>query len=239
MLDNCLYKENILVEASEVDFKKELRLSSLLRLFQGAATRELSLLGMNDHYIRSLSLHWVVSRYHIEIKRVPRYEERLLLETHAAPNRAMLFPRYFSLYDEKGDLIVRAGSVWALVDEKKRTMVFPDEYSIPSFGKLYGDEIPFSLSLHLPKIGNESSLKASYSFCDINGHINNCSYFDLLLNEIPSSFLLSHRVKEVDIQYKKEVMIDESVPLLVKEESNLYSFYSDRFLASILFEESK
>ncbi len=235
MSDPLLFKESKEVEVDCVDFKKELRLSTLLRYFQEVAMHHLSSLGMSDSFIRSLSLHWVVSRYHIEIKRIPLYEEKLTLETHAAPLRAILFPRYFNVYDEKGDLIIRAASIWALVDEAKRAMVVPSEYHLPDFGKIYGDELPFSLSMHLEKKGEMKEFSALYSSCDINSHVNNCAYFDLLLDELPTSFLRLHSMKEVDIQYKKEVMMGESIPLYINLEDDLYSFYSDSFLASILF----
>ncbi len=239
MSDPLLHTESRRVEGDEVDFKKELRLSTLLRYCQEAAGHHLAALGLTDSYIRSLSLHWVVSRYHIEIKRLPHHDEKVRIETHAGPIRAILFPRYFNIYDENEELIVRACSIWALVDEAKRTMIVPSTYNLPEFGKLYGDEIPFSLSLHLPKKGELTELKATYSSCDINGHINNCAYFDLLEDRIDPSFLRQYSPQEVDIQYKKEVMFDSDIPLYIDMNDNLYSFYSDYFLASILFKKSE
>ncbi len=236
-MEKAFYQEKFLIESDYADCKKELRLSSLLRLFQEIAIHHLESLGLGDSYIREKGLHWVVARYHAEIERMPRYEESIRIETHAAPARGPLFPRYFDVYSSDEKRILRAGSIWALVDESTRAMVMPSIYGIKDFGEKNGDEIVFPLSFHVESKGETGMIEATYSHCDINGHLNNCAYFDLLENKIPVSFLKANSPSSFDIQYKKEILLGKSIPFSSYLDRNSYCFYSDYFTAGISFKK--
>ncbi len=237
-MENAIYHEKFLIESDYVDCKKECRLSSLLRLFQEIAIHHLESIGFGDSLIRKKGLHWVVARYHAEIVRMPRYEETIRIETHAAPARGPLFPRYFDVYSNENERIIRAGSVWALVDESTRSMIIPSAYDIQDFGELTGEEIAFPLSLRLEDKGEKKIIDASYSLCDMNGHLNNCAYLDVLENLIPISFLKSNSPSSLDIQYKKEIMLGESIPVTFDFDSGSYCFYSDYFTSKIAFKKT-
>lgn len=229
------YKGSFLLEGELIDFKGELRLSSLFRLFQNVALKHVNILYDEDKIVNELKLHWVVARYHVEIYRLPHERETITLSTHPSPIRAFFFPRHFLVKDEKGETIIKAGSIWALVDEKARQMVRPVDVNFPDVGYLSGEEVSFPLSYRAKEDEQKETMKAVYSLCDRNGHLNNCSYIDVAMDKIPLSYLKTHSPKTVDIQYKKEILLSEELSLSAHQENDEWDFQNERFSLGIKF----
>lgn len=237
-MQSKIYEKKIPIEIDWLDYKKTLKLSSLFRIFQDVSLNHLELLSLGDEATRKQNIHWVVSRYHVEINRLPKYGETITVSTHPAPNIAFFFPRHYEILSESGEVLIKAGSLWALVDEKERKMVRPDEYRIPNLGILIGNELQYPLPYRTNEGKNHCGMKAAYSDCDINGHLNNCSYFDIVEDLIPISYLSSHSAKAIDVHYKKEILIGENIEVSFEETNDLYTFHSDNFSLGIQFEES-
>lgn len=237
VMNTKIYQEKIPVRVDWLDFKKTLKLSTLFRLFQDVALRHLESISFGDEIIRGEGLHWVVSRYHLEINHMPKYGDTLIIKTYPEPLLAYFFPRQFFVANDEGEILIKAGSLWALVDEKKRTMVMPNSSLLKDYGITTGEEIHYPLPYKTKEGKNKSVIKASYSSCDLNSHLNNCSYIDILEDMIPIDYLASHSPKTVDIHYKKEILLGQEIPLSYEENDNLYTFHSDNFSLGIQFQK--
>lgn len=235
MENQCEYKETFLLEGELIDFKGDLRLSSLFRLFQNVALKHVDILYDGDKLVNEKKLHWVVARYHIEIVSLPHEREKITVFTHPSPIRAFFFPRHFCVKDEGENTIIKAGSIWALVDEKSRQMVRPSDVNFPDVGILNGEETSFPLSYRAKEGNKIDTLKATYSLCDRNGHLNNCSYIDVAMDKLPLPYLKTHSPKEVDIQYKREILLNEELPLKIEESPDEWDFQNERFSLGIKF----
>ena len=236
-MNTKIYEEKIPVPVDWLDFKKVLRLSALFRIFQDVALRHLESISFGDEVIREEGLHWVVSRYHLEVNRLPKYGDTLIIKTYPEPVLAYFFPRQYLVTDEKGGTLIKAGSLWALVDEKKRTMVMPNSSLTKDYGITTGEEVRYPLPYKTKEGKMKSVIKASYSSCDLNGHLNNCSYIDILEDMIPIDFLSSHSPKIVDVHYKKEILLGQEIPLSYEENDGLYTFHSENFSLGIQFKK--
>ncbi|MBQ2493774.1 MAG: hypothetical protein II520_00895, partial [Bacilli bacterium] len=81
------YQEKILTE--HCDPKKDLRLSSLLRLVQEASIRSVEELGYPREKTLDRGILWVVGKQRFEISRLPVYDEEVQVLTY--PGKKMHF----------------------------------------------------------------------------------------------------------------------------------------------------
>ncbi len=88
--------------------------------------------------------------------------------------------------------------------------------------------MPFSLAIPFD-LENEQQIKAEYSFCDFNGHINNTSYLDIAENLMPIEYLKNNRLKEFEIKYMHEVPLGTSMPVKFGVRDNTYYFVNEAF----------
>ena len=91
----------------------------------------------------------------------------------------VLFPRYYEVLDEKGNLLIEGSALWALIDSSTRKLVFPEKAGVHIDGMEGDRQIPLPETLKRMETDRISSLDVPYSLCDLNGHLNNTRYFDL------------------------------------------------------------
>lgn len=111
----------------------------------------------------------------------------------------VLFPRYFDLCDEEGNTLLRASSVWVLLNSETRRMAFPENYGveIDGFDGGNGVSLPFGLKPFAPD--TKSEFNVSFSRVDLNGHVNNAAYCDILEDALGAEFLKEHSLKSLFI----------------------------------------
>ena len=210
---------------------RRLRTSVLFTMLQEAAIAHTEELGMGREKTLDRGLLWIVTMQRAEVLRMPHYDEDIILRSWPGRTMHLLFPRYFSLETASGEPLLKASSIWSLIDEKTRSLIFPEKYGIEIEGVITGDEISLPSSprpLKKPAADEqpEGLIIASkyftvpYSFTDLNGHMNNTRYFDLaedLITESVPGFsaqagqteALSPRL--ISTEFSKEVRLGESI----------------------------
>jgi hypothetical protein len=103
----------------------------------------------------------------------------------------VFFPRFYEI-ERAGKVIVRGQALWMLIDEESRQMIMPEDYDIFIPGRPGSDDmmmapvvIPSELRGGEPgSDGNGlvimQDLVTRFSQVDINGHMNNTRYFDII-----------------------------------------------------------
>ena len=128
----------------------------------------------------------------------------------------LLFPRYYRIEDKKGNALVEASALWALMDEKTRRVVFPELYGVKIRGVHTGKEIPLPLAPKMPANAETGTFTVPYSMIDLNGHMNNTRYFDLAEDRMPGAFR-NRALIGVQTEYAREAKEGET--LLLKSEA--------------------
>ncbi len=82
---------------------------------------------------------------------------------------------------------------------------------------------------------NEVKLKALYSYCDLNAHINNSAYLDIALNLVPIDVLKNNSLKKIDIEYNREIRLDEEFIIDYGNVDKHYYFSNPSFKLEIVF----
>ncbi len=216
-----VYERNYHLRSKDVDMYRRLRTSVLFEWLQEAAITHTEALGMGRDKTLDRGLLWVVTMQKAEILRMPVYDEKITLRSWPGETMHVFFPRHYILADEKGGTLVRANALWMLVDRDSRRMVFPDRYGIVIDGCSVGEELPLpSAPARLP-IREEKCFSVPFSYVDLNGHMNNTRYFDLMEDALPAA-AEGRLLREISTEYTSEVCLGDDIMLRWGEESGCF-----------------
>lgn len=218
------YQETLRIQSKDCDPNKRLKASSLLCMHQEMCIRHTTLLGYGKEKTLEKGLLWVIDKQSYRINRLPSYDEEVILKT--VPGRMLhyFFPRYFEIQDTKGNTLVKASSLWSLIDKEKRRIIDPTEYGII----IDGEDVTDFPSLPIRRnqeYENHALLKADFESSDLNGHLSNVSYVKMMLSLIDDDYLLSHSVCKMDFIFQKEIRLKE-------KEDFTYELRNDDFHAA-------
>jgi medium-chain acyl-[acyl-carrier-protein] hydrolase len=129
------------------------------------------------------------------------------------PTTRTAYPRSTIAYDEQGQEVFRAISLWVLMDRDSRAMVLPGRSGVEVTGMLRGCELAAPGSMMPREFAETDVRRVRFSDLDINGHMNNCRYLDWVTDLLPGSFHRAHSLAEFTICYLSEVREDEELLL--------------------------
>ena len=212
-----LYKKEYIIQSSDVDIHRRLRISRLFTFVQEAAIHHTEALGAGRAKTLDRGFLWVVTMQHAEIERLPEYDEKIELVSWAGRTMHVIFPRYYEIYDESGACIIKGSALWMLMDMNTRSMIFPDAQGIGVEGTVVGREYPLPKPIKPMETDRSVSFTVPFSYSDINGHLTNTKYFDIA-EDITSLAAENHVPKSVAIEYSGEARFGESFDIAVFED---------------------
>ena len=203
-----IYRQDFRLLSSEVDMSRAIRLSTLFTRLQEAAIAHTIELGVTREKTLDLGLLWAVTQYNVRFHRLPEYDEKVSLLSWPGKTMHLYFPRYFRLVDTKGNVLIEASSLWVLIDEKTRGIVFPEAHDIYIREVVTGNELPLPGRLRKAETTRNSSFSVPYSCVDLNGHMNNARYYDLALDLMPEE-LRRLRIRELIAEHIGEAQLGD------------------------------
>ena len=207
-----IYREEILLRSKDVDMYRRLRTSELFRLLQEASIRHTEQLGMGREKTLDKGILWVLTLQQAQIRRMPEYDEQVVLKSWPGKTMHLLFPRYYSLETGDGEPLVKASALWCLVDSQSRKVVFPERYGVEIQGVVTGEEIALPGPPKRLTCTEERLFRVPYSYVDLNGHMNNTRYFDLAEDCIDAA-AAGKRLRSVRTEYKNEARLGDELTL--------------------------
>ena len=210
-----IYQEKIFINSNDVDDHYDLKISTIFKYLQQVSTNHSELLGIGMKTTADKGMFWVITRMHVKILKMPHMLETLTVTTHPGDLMMFVFPRYYEVYNEAGELVIVASSAWVLLDSNTHKVVT----------KPYGDDFEYkgiSLESDLPMPGRViydnltkvEDRKVRYNDIDLNGHLNNTKYIDYIIDTHDIHFYKKYRVNEILINYEKEINDGDSVEIL-------------------------
>ncbi|MBR1456759.1 MAG: hypothetical protein IJ594_06320 [Oscillospiraceae bacterium] len=220
-----VYREEIHLRARDVDLYRRLRTSELFRLLQEAAIRHTEQLGMGRDKTLDKGLLWVLTLQRCEIRRMPEYDEHVVLESWPGRSMHLLSPRYYAMTTAAGEELLKASAIWCLVDGASRKVVFPEKYGVVIDGVSTGGEIALPSAMRRAACTQEAAFTVPYSYVDLNGHMNNARYFDLAEDSIPAA-AAGRRLRLVCTEYAAEARLGETLQVRwAAEQGELDEYY--------------
>src|SRR5690554_6126070 len=213
--DLPIYQKEYKIEISDVDFNKQLKLSTIFSHFQDVASEAVEKLGIGVNLLtEKYNVTWVLIKMHVEVLRYPLWNETISIETWPRATEALVFERDFLVYDSKGEVIIKAASTWVLLDIKtrkiKRTNTIELPYSNVDKSVL---ELKTKKIKHYNKLTNAYSRMIGYSDIDINGHINNSKYIDFITDCFTFQEHQMYDVKTIEVNFINETLPGETLVL--------------------------
>ena len=110
-----VWRENFEIKSYNVDFQLNIKPSVMMQFFQEVASNHAAKLGAGYDALIERDLFWALSRLTVEITRMPRWGETILIETWPCGSEGLFFRRDFIVYDQQNQILVRAVSGWLLL----------------------------------------------------------------------------------------------------------------------------
>lgn len=191
-----------------------------------AATTHANLLGIGYHDLIADGNVWVLSRMSVEMDRMPRMFEELLITTWIEDFGRMVSNRNFALTLADGTPLGFARSVWACINVASRR---PADVGHPLNVNL--DHLcPISPMLRLRPVSDPARVEPvsfTYSDIDLNGHVNSARYVERVMDLFDFEFHKNHAVARFDIAYQHEAHLDTRAEALIDADASRVDLVSD------------
>ena len=205
------YTETATVLNADADFRSLLKPSALLRYVEQVSADHARAFGMDDKFFQDHNVAFLVGKQALQFVRVPRRTEALTLTTRAEHSRRGAIKRITTVTDAAGKLVATVDCRWILVDLTGGHIMREPNWTVENF---WNETVEGELSLHTHRckeLTSAGECRASYSLCDLNGHINNALYLDIACDAIPLEVWRTRELKFFSIKYHREVPMGEKM----------------------------
>ncbi len=217
------YIENGIVSCYMSDCRHLLRPESFLDLAQQLAVKAAQVQSFSDSALKKFNCAWVLARMRTRFGKSVRFDEDIRLETWHKGLSGLYFIRDYRLLDSRGEVAVSSTSSWIVMDLDSRHICRDEEVLslIPQESQCAESaiaencpKISFPRGAELREIGTH---RVAWSDVDYNGHANNVKYTVWALDNLPQELVFGHSLREVSINFNKEVRAGDMVTLYCAE----------------------
>jgi medium-chain acyl-[acyl-carrier-protein] hydrolase len=201
------------VRSSEVDMNGQITMPTLVSYLQEAAWNNTVALGISMYELLEQGLTWILQRFRIEMFRYPKHQEDIIVETWASGREKVFLYRDFRIYDKNEQLLGQATSVWLVMDVVKRQLTSVPDFVMDLELTSGLNPLPFAKG-KLPTLTHvqyELQAEVRWHDIDLNKHVNNARYLQWALETLPSKLLEQKQLSEVDIIFKSETILDDTI----------------------------
>ena len=190
------------------------RLSNLLKIIQEIGARDIAAKGFGKDKIFDQGMRWVISRIATKVNRLPAYDEEIEIVTFPEPPKWFFLPRFTSVLDMNGNVLLECETIWAVIDFKTRKPLLPSAINL---NIEYKDECEKTLGVDSKIVPLETTntldRKILFTDCDINQHMNNTVYVEWACDLLGGDFLKSRKLVDWRMAYHTEAKEGETLTM--------------------------
>ena len=209
------------VRYSEVNSKRELRLSSLTDYMQDCCTFQTDEMGVGMDYLKDFHGGWVLSSWEIVINELPKLSDVIKVGTFPYDFKGFYGLRNFSIENEAAEQIAFANSVWVYMNTETMRPDRVPESVLAAYHEKEEEPIVFDWSDRKIKVEGVGvagkPVEVPHYFIDTNCHMNNGKYIMVAEGYLPETF----RVGRIRAEYKKAAMFGDVLYPVIYEEENV------------------
>ena len=196
------------------DNRMNMSFSALIAFFQDIAIDHSDSAGYTVKRLLDEGLGWIITNYHIIIERMPKYGEKVVFKTWSSGIKHFQAERSYSVTDSNGNEIVKAASMWVLIDLEKRTPVsIPDEmnkaYKTGTAPAIENER--FRITKKRGELVSVFETKITRRQTDTNGHTNNTQYVSWAMDMICDEIYNNYNCVDFKVTFRKESRKDEEI----------------------------
>lgn len=215
------YTKSYTITSYECDSTRKLRLRTIFNFFQDLADDHANEMGLGYHECIKRGIGWIGGAYHVEFLDLPKWEDKITLDTWPSGKTAATGIRDFQMKDAMGNPIINATSQWVLVDLNRMRPVpivkHLGEYDLVEDRAF---ESCFQNINAIERVDFEKCLTVRYDDIDLYKHVNNAVYPTLIYDGLPPEFVQRYQLKELQIIFKKPALITDEICIKTQIEDN-------------------
>jgi medium-chain acyl-[acyl-carrier-protein] hydrolase len=207
--------EQYRIRITEVDARSQLTIPALNGLFQEMAWRHSVVAKVSVHELSAQhNISWILSRLKIWIDRLPNYDETVTIKTYVQEIDKYFYYRDFKIFDEAGTEIIRANSVFGLMDIVRRRIISVPDW-MRAITPIHPEENPVQkVSGKIPTVTDaqtEKRFDIRWHDIDSNQHTNNTKYVEWLMESVPVGLLNDGKIQSIDMIFKNESILGDRI----------------------------
>ncbi len=207
--------ETYRIRITEVDAHSKLTIPALNGLLQEMAWRHSVVEKVSVHELSAQhNISWVLSRLKIWIDRLPNYDETVTVKTYIQGVDKYFYHRDFTVMDADGTEIIRANSVWGLMDIVKRRITSIPQWMLdvtPIYAGVKPVERVSGKIKAITEAETERRFDIRWHDIDSNQHVNNTKYVEWLLESVPTDILNDSVLSSIDMIFKNESVLGDKI----------------------------
>lgn len=212
-MEPFFYELDVEVQSTDADFRSLLKPSALMRYVESISSAHARKFGMTDAFLRSQGAAFFIGKQALCFYRVPHSVEKLHLITRSEGAFHGTIKRITTVTDAAGQTVAMIDSRWIIADLNTGHLRREPGWTVDGFwNESVAGELP--LKMHKTKdLTPAGSWSASYSQCDLNGHINNAVYLDIACDALPLEVVRCAPVTFAAVNYHRELPLGEQMEL--------------------------
>lgn len=214
------------VRPEHLDLTRRVTIKAIFDILLDTACKDAELNGFGSHDMAtSYNLTWVLIRMRIDIRKQPVEDDTITVKTWVDEISKLSTTRNYQVYDQNGDLLVSATTLWTVIDLTTRRMA--PVSTITAYSNIaqqeFGKATEQPARLKSPEIAHTYSHKVCYSDVDINRHAHSSNYLLWVVDTLPIEELVSERSITVEFNFLQEVLLSQEVQI-TRNDANPYLF---------------
>lgn len=209
-----IWTERIRVRSYDVTPQGTASVRALTNYFQDAAGHHAAELGVSMQDLLSEGRAWVLARLHLEIDRLPSWDEDVVLETWPSgldglfATREVVFRR-----SDDDSAVARGTSAWLVIDTERRRPQRPPPmlYDLDTPDRPSPLEGPVDELSRPERVDRTRAFHVQYHDLDLNRHVTNGQYLEWALETVPTPVLDERRCTGVALQFEAEAGLGDPV----------------------------
>ena len=229
------YCEQFTLTEGDFDHNDNVKISTILDLFQTVAANHASEGGIGFSEMMEKGLAWIITKIKFDCFAPLYYDRKLIVKSVPKPKGLVDYTRDYFIYNECNNMVAKGSSQWVLIDFKARKIVRPIVDFVGEFSPLtaYSER----------KIEKIEPVKDIFCFdyevkkidLDHNGHLNNIRYADIIFNCETDC----RPAKKFIINFNNEALLGNTVSCFTDNNGKYSAFIGEKccFSAFVLREE--
>ena len=211
-MEQFFYTETMTVMNADADFRSLLKPSALLRYVEQVSADHARTFGMTDQFFKDHGVAFLVGKQALKFDRVPQRAEKLTLLTRVEASRRGSVKRTTTVTDAEGKQVAMVDCRWIVVSLAENRILREPGWTVDGFwNETVEGELPLQLHKCREGLTSAGEWTVRYSQCDLNGHLNNAFYLDLVCDALPLDVVRKGPVTFASINYHREVPLGETV----------------------------
>lgn len=219
-----IYSKDFTITLPDVGESASITNKGFLKIFQeiGAIHSSMFGLGLND--VKKTGLFWILLNWKLKVFSRPKWNETVNVSTWCSRYTNLYFYRDFKVCDSFGNVITIATSKWILFDFNKNSVFKLTDDFFKNYCKAIDINVFDAKMIERFKEPENNNFVTNYTVLkrdiDNNHHVNNLNYLDFAYEAIPSKALSGTEFNNVEIMYKHEAKLGDTLNLFYVKDEN-------------------